>query len=99
MGMNRRSFVKGSALGLAAVAASSAVAAHPVAAATEAPTGTSAEAPTEAAASPAAPWWLGEEPSIDSSSISATYEPDILIVGMGCSGSAAAATAAELGLN
>ena len=99
MGMNRRSFVKGSALGLAAVAASSAVAANALADETEAATATAEGAPTEVAASPAAPSWLGEEPSIDPASISATYETDILIVGMGCSGSAAAATAAELGLN
>jgi fumarate reductase flavoprotein subunit len=45
------------------------------------------------------PEWLGEEPTFSESDITATYDCDLLIVGMGCAGSAAAATAAELGID
>lgn len=96
--MNRRSFVKGSALGLAGIAAAGAVAGVALA---EETTGADAISNKEATPTtePAVPSWLGEEPSIDPASIAATYNTDILIAGMGCAGSAAAATAAELGLN
>ena len=92
--MDRRSFVKGSALGLAGLAAGTGVAlADDGVIHTE---GVTAGAGVSTQASPA---WLGEEPDLDESQISATYDTDILIVGAGCAGSAAAATATELGLN
>lgn len=93
--MNRRSFVKGSALGLAGIAASGAVAGSALAA-------TSADgavANAGVSVSSSTPSWLGEEPTVDPSDITATYDCDILVVGAGCAGSAAAATAAELGLS
>ena len=105
--MDRRSFVTGSALGLAGIAASGAIAGVALAdeaAATEAPvaTATAAEgalAGTGVSIPDAAPAWLGAEPEVDAADITATYDCDILVVGAGCAGSAAAATAAELGLN
>jgi uncharacterized protein with FMN-binding domain len=89
--MDRRTFVTGSTLGLAGAALAGSL-------------GTAAlanEAAEEIDAAPASgtPAWLGEEPQIDPAAITATYDCDILVVGAGCAGSAAAATAAELGLN
>ena len=43
--------------------------------------------------------WLGEEPEVDESQISETWDTDILIVGAGNAGMAAAAYAAQNGLN
>ena len=104
--MDRRSFVTGSALGLAGIAASGAIAGVALAdeAAAEAPVATAVAAegaPANAGVSiaDAAPAWLGAEPEVDAADITATYDCDILVVGAGCAGSAAAATAAELGLN
>ena len=105
--MDRRSFVTGSALGLAGIAASGAIAGVALAdeaAAAEAPVATAVAAegaPANAGVSiaDAAPAWLGAEPEVDAADITATYDCDIFVVGAGCAGSAAAATAAELGLN
>ena len=105
--MDRRSFVTGSALGLAGIAASGAIAGVALAeeaAATEAPAATATAAEGALASAgvsipDAAPAWLGAEPEVADADITATYDCDILVVGAGCAGSAAAATAAELGLN
>ena len=107
--MDRRSFVAGSALGLAGIAASASLAGAALADAAESSeadaavaTVTSAEGaqPGAGISTPeAAPSWLGEEPQIAESDIAAAYDCDILVIGAGCAGSAAAATAAELGLN
>ncbi len=43
--------------------------------------------------------WLGVEPTIDESEITATQDTDLVIVGAGCGGLACAATAAQLGLD
>lgn len=96
--MDRRSFVKGSALGMAAVAASGALTAGALAEETSvAAPGSVANAGTSVPAS--IPAWLGKEPAVDAADIAAVYECDILVVGAGCAGSSAAATAAELGLS
>ncbi len=85
--MNRRTFVTSSALGLAAVAATGAIA------------GTAVADEATGASAASNPDWLGEEPQVADGDIAATYDCDLLIVGAGCAGLAAAATAAELGLN
>ena len=99
--LDRRSFVKTAALGAAATAVATAVAAGAQTALADptvtAPEGSAANAGVSVAA--AAPAWLGEEPVVDPADIAATYDCDILVVGAGCAGSAAAATAAELGLS
>lgn len=87
MSINRRTFVRSSALGLAAVTASG-LGTGVVLADEVAPAAVSAQ-----------PEWLGEEPAIDGGDIVASYDCDLLIVGAGCAGLAAAATAAEMGLN
>ena len=101
--MDRRSFVKGSALGAAAVAAASVV---PAALAEEAaPEAEAEEAAPEAAAAPAAsasattPAWLGAEPEVAEADIVETKETTLLIIGAGTSGLACAATAADMGLD
>ena len=101
--MDRRSFVKGSALGAAAVAAASVV---PAALAEEsAPEAEAEEAASEAAAAPAAsasattPAWLGAEPEVAEADIVETKETTLLIIGAGTSGLACAATAADMGLD
>ena len=103
--MDRRSFVTGSALGLTAIA-SGAVSAVALAdeAATDAAVDTACtmegwQHGAGLSTPESAPSWLGAEPQIADSDITATYECDILVIGAGCAGSAAAATAAELGLS
>ena len=138
-GLDRRSFVKDSALGLGALAAG--VAAGRTALAADAKSGAGSDAADASAAEdgmvsasgagdaaegaaeprtvaddpidftpegeavpttrvvPDASAWLGEEPEVAEADVVATYDTDILIVGAGCAGSAAAATAAEMGLH
>ena len=95
--MDRRTFVKGAALGAVATASAAVVPAalaDPTVTALEGSVaGAGAAIPTDV------PAWLGAEPTIADADITAAYDTDILIVGAGCAGSAAAATAAELGLN
>ena len=96
--MDRRSFVKTSALGLAAASAVAGAASTALAD----PTVTAAEGAAASAGAGVAdvtPAWLGTEPVIDPAAITAVYSTDILVVGAGCAGSAAVATAAEMGLN
>jgi len=87
MNLNRRTFVTGSALASASLVAAGALAAPAVA------------EETAAAASPCVPAWLGPEPQIAPEQIVRTDACDVLIVGAGCAGIAAAATASDLGLN
>lgn len=97
--LDRRSFVAGAAVGIGAAAASTL---RPTAHADE-PAAAPDAAPAAPDAAPApgadAPAWLGAEPQIAPDEIVATDTCDILIVGAGCAGIAAAATAADLGLN
>lgn len=96
--LNRRSFVKTAALGTAAAALAATGAQSAFADPTViAPEGFAANAGVSVAGT--VPGWLGEEPVVDPADIAATYDCDILVVGAGCAGSAAAATAAELGLS
>lgn len=92
--MDRRSFVRNSALGLGALTLAGAAA---PALAEEA----GQVAPVDASSTTvdSAPAWLGAEPQVDAADIVATDTCDLLIVGAGCAGLAAAATAADLGLN
>lgn len=93
-GMSRRSFLTGAAatgaLATLTLAGCSPKSAEEVAAeekpATDATTSTSAD-------------WLGSAPEIAEGDIKETRECDVLIVGAGMAGMAAAATAADLGLN
>ena len=113
--MDRRTFVTGSALGLAGIAASGAVSAVALADAAEA-TAAAETADSSAAVATttalegwqagagistpeSAPSWLGAEPEVAEADITAVYDCDILVVGAGCAGSAAAVTAAELGIS
>ena len=86
--IGRRGFVKGAAAGLGMMVAGGLSANS--AGAAEAAT---AQAPADA------PAWLGEEPQITAKDIVATDTCDVLIVGLGCAGIAAAATASDMGLN
>ncbi len=111
--INRRSFVRGSALGIGALAVGAV--ATPALAADEKQTGddagsSQADSSRAAASGDAretvqsvpetdAPAWLGREPEVSPADIVATYRTDILIVGAGAAGSAAAATASELGIH
>ncbi|MEE8716808.1 MAG: FAD-binding protein [Coriobacteriales bacterium] len=113
--MNRRSFVCGSALGLAGIAAGAAGVGSALAAdgkASSPADGAAAAGKAGAVSSKAdaassakgtstadVPAWLGAEPEVAASDIIATDACDLLIVGAGCAGMAAAATASDLGLN
>lgn len=92
-GISRRNFLSGAA-GLGALAAIGMAGCSPQ---TASEAGASSE--TDAAASSASQDWLGSAPEIAESDIVETRETDILIVGAGMSGMAAAATAADLGAN
>ena len=81
---SRRSFVAGSAFAAAALAATPAFADESTAAAE--------------ATGPQLPSFLDAPEPIDESQISATYDADVVVVGMGLAGVAAARTAAEAGL-
>ncbi|WP_139650809.1 FAD-binding protein [Raoultibacter phocaeensis] len=92
-GISRRSFLTGAAatgalatLGLAGCAPQASGEAEPKAQAAD-------------NTAPAANDWLGSAPEVADADITETKECDILIVGAGMSGMAAAATAADLGLN
>jgi hypothetical protein len=96
--INRREFLKDSAIGLAAVGSGSILAScAPKVAATEAPkeaqpAGTSASAAASTSAD-----WLGTAPAIKDSDCVETVDTEVLIVGAGCSGLFAASAAAEAG--
>jgi succinate dehydrogenase/fumarate reductase flavoprotein subunit len=89
MELSRRSFLT-SAVTTAAVAGVAGVAAN----AAVAPTQAQAKAPVRSSED-----WLGEAPQIDEASIVETRECELLIVGAGNGGMAAAASAAELGMD
>jgi fumarate reductase flavoprotein subunit len=95
MELTRRSFVSGTAAAatVAAVAATSAGSLSSQSSAPLAPTVASAKAPTQDTS------WLGEAPDIAESDIVETRECELLIIGAGNAGMAAAATAAELGMD
>lgn len=101
--MGRRGFVSASALGIAAAGALayagtySALAQEKDMSAADAPAASNAGSTAKADAQ--VPAWLGEEPQVDAADIIATDTCDLLIVGAGCAGLSAAATAAEAGLN
>lgn len=84
--MNRRTFIKGSALGTAAVATA---AAAPIALAAE----------SAQPAAPAAPAWLGTEPEVAEADIVRTDETTLLIIGAGTAGLACAGTAVDMGID
>ena len=86
MELSRRNFLAG--------AAATAAVAGAAASMTAAPQAASAKAPVEDATS-----WLGEAPEVAESDIVDTRDCELLIVGAGNAGMAAAASAAELGMN
>lgn len=93
-GISRRSFLTGAAAtaGIAAVAGLAGCAPK-----TEGESAVAAEASkTTVGQTPA---WLGEAPEIDAAKITETKDTDLLIIGAGNGGLAAAATASDLGLN
>ncbi len=89
-GISRRSFLTGAA-GVSALAAVGLAGCSPQTSSSDAED-VSSESSTSSSAD-----WLGEAPEIADSDIVETRETDILIVGAGMSGMAAAATAADLG--
>ena len=86
MELSRRNFLAG--------AAATAAVAGAAASMTAAPQAASAKAPVEDATS-----WLGEAPEVAESDIVDTRDCELLIVGAGNAGMAAAASAAELGMD
>ena len=86
MELTRRTFLAGAATAAAVAGAASAVAAAPQTA--------SAKAPVEDTST-----WLGEAPEVAESDIMNTRDCELLIVGAGNAGMAAAASAAELGVD
>ena len=86
MELSRRNFLAG--------AAATAAVAGAAASMTAAPQAASAKAPVEDTTS-----WLGEAPEVAESDIVDTRDCELLIVGAGNAGMAAAASAAELGMN
>lgn len=93
-GMSRRGFL-GAAAGVGALAVAGLAGCAPKTA-SEAPAA-SADAASSTAQGTAD--WLGEAPEIAASDIAETKETDLLIIGAGNGGMAAAATAADLGLD
>ena len=85
MELSRRNFLAGAATAAVAGAAASM---------TAAPQAANAKAPVEDTTS-----WLGEAPEVAESDIVDTRDCELLIVGAGNAGMAAAASAAELGMN
>ena len=83
--ISRRSFIQAAAAtaGSAAVVSSA----------------SAAEAPRKQVVAGQPPAWLGTEPVIDASEISETLSTDLLIIGAGNAGMAAAATAADFGMD
>lgn len=90
--IDRRSFVKGSALGGAAVACAATLPTAARAAEAAAP----ADANADVADIPA---WLGVEPEVAASDIADTKETTLLVIGAGTAGLACAATAVDMGLD
>lgn len=86
MELSRRNFLAGAAATAAVAGAATSMAAAPQAA--------SAKAPVEDTSS-----WLGEAPEVAESDIVNTRDCELLIVGAGNAGMAAAASAAELGMD
>ncbi|MBS5451531.1 MAG: FAD-binding protein [Coriobacteriia bacterium] len=111
MNVNRRSFVRGASLGVASIVAGSALAGSALASegapaasaavdgAQPAAAGAAARYAAGTSVATDAPAWLGEEPVVAPEDITATFACDVLIIGAGCAGIAAAATASDLGLN
>lgn len=95
-GISRRGFLTGAAAtaGLAAMAAVSGCAPQPTA---SAESNNAANKPKTLVGQ--TPAWLGEAPEIDPAQITETKDTELLIVGAGNGGMAAAATAADLGLD
>ena len=89
-GLTRRSF-----LGIGAMAAAGSMAALTGCA----PQQSAPLADTGAAATEGVPAWLGVEPDIAEGDLVSTQDTGLLIIGAGCAGLAAAATAADLGLD
>lgn len=94
-GISRRNFLAGAA-GISALAAAGLAGCAPQTASGNGSETASSESSATAAASED---WLGTAPEIAESDIVETRETDILIVGAGMSGMAAAATAADMGAN
>ncbi len=93
--LSRRDFLKGITAGAGALAATSLLGG--CATETECPEVEEQVCPEVSATESTTIDWLGSEPSVDEASIGDTWETDILIVGAGNGGMAAAAKAAEQG--
>lgn len=98
--MTRRAFLGGTGVFAAGVFAASAIGCAPSTPATREVAGGDALADTSSAALPdGVPEWLGVAPEIDDSQISETLTTDLVIAGAGNGGMAAAAYAADQGVD